>query len=130
MNYTEKKRCLLFGLPLSFTSYNIGEELISVTSGLLSKVENDSYLYKVVDVRLEQSFLERLFGLGTVHCFGGDVTDPDLRLVHIRNAREIKDYIFHQSEAERLKRRTMNTMSIDGGHRAADIAMGDSCRDF
>lgn len=125
MIYTEKKRCLLFGLPLSFTTYNINEELISVSSGLLSKTENDSYLYKVVDVRLEQSFLERLFGLGTVHCFGGDVTDPSLRLKHIRRAREIKDYIFRQSEAERLKRRTMNTMNIDGGHRAAEMAMSD-----
>ena len=125
MVYTEKKRCLLFGLPLSFTTYNINEELISVTSGLLSKTENDSYLYKIVDVRLEQSFFERIFGLGTVHCFGGDVTDPSLKLKHIRRAREIKDYIFHQSEAERLKRRTMNTMNIDGGHRVAEMAMAD-----
>ena len=128
--YTEKKRCLLFGLPLSFTTYHITEELISVSSGLLNKTENDSYLYKIVDVRLEQSFLERLFGLGTVRCFGGDVTDPDLRLKHIRNAREIKDYVFRQSEAERLKRRTMNTMSIDGGPRTADMAMTESYRDF
>ena len=31
--------------------------------------------------------------LGTIHCFTGDVTDPDLKLLHIKHAKEIKDYI-------------------------------------
>ena len=36
--------------------------------------------YKVIDVRLESTLLERMLGLGTIHCFTGDVTDPDLKL--------------------------------------------------
>ena len=127
MAYLEKKRCLFFGLPLSFTTYSITDELISVTSGILNKVENDAYMYKIVDVRLETGFLERLFGLGTIHCFGGDVTNPDLVIKHVKHPKEIKDYIFRQSEAERLKRRTLHTMSIDGGAIASEMASTDSC---
>ena len=101
-------------MPLTFTKYKITEEIITVDSGLLKKVENDCYMYKVVDVRLEVSLLERIFGLGTVHCFSGDLTNPDLRLLHIKRAKEIKDFILKQSEEERLKRKTLNTQRLDG----------------
>ena len=52
MEYIEKKRWAFLGLPLTFTKYKITEEIITVDSGLLKKVENDCYMYKVVDVRL------------------------------------------------------------------------------
>lgn len=123
----EKKRLLFFGLPWTFTKYTVTDEFITVNSGLLRQEENDCYLYKIIDVRLETSLAERIFGLGTVHCFSGDVTDPDLKLQHIRHAKEIKNYILKQSEEERLKRKTLNTQSLDG---SADMdAMGqiDSC---
>ena len=84
MNYKEKKRSMFLGLPWTFTSYTITDEIITVDSGLLRKEENDCYLYKVIDVRLECTLMERIFGLGTVHCFTGDVTDPDLKLIHIK----------------------------------------------
>ena len=114
MEYNEKKRCLLFGLPLSFTRYRITDELITIDAGLLRKTEDDAYLYKMIDVRLEASFLERMFGLGTVHCFSSDVTSPSLKLVHIKNAKEIKDFILKQSEEERIRRKTLHTQSLDG----------------
>ena len=113
MNYKEKKRSMFFGLPWTFTSYTITDEIITVDAGLLNKQENDCYMYKVIDVRLESSLLERIFGLGTIHCFTGDVTDQDLKLLHIRHAKEIKDFILKQSEQERMKRKTLN---MDGNH--------------
>ena len=126
MEYIEKKRWAFLGLPLTFTKYKITEEIIKVDSGLLKKVENDCYMYKVVDVRLEVSLLERIFGLGTVHCFSGDLTNPDLRLLHIKRAKEIKDFILKQSEEERLKRKTLNTQRLDG---VPGSGAGDSCED-
>lgn len=116
MNYKEKKRSMFFGLPWTFTSYTITDEIITVDAGLLNKQENDCYMYKVIDIRLESSLLERIFGLGTVHCFTGDVTDQDLKLLHIRHAKEIKDFILKQSEQERMKRKTLNMQHLDGSH--------------
>ena len=124
MSYKEKKRWAFLGLPLTFTTYIVQEEIITVNSGFLKRVENDCYMYKVVDVLLETSLLERIFGLGTVHCFSGDVTDPDLRLMHIKNAKEIKNYILKQSEEERLRRKTLNTQSLDG---TPGLGTEDSC---
>ncbi|MDO5345189.1 MAG: PH domain-containing protein [Lachnospiraceae bacterium] len=127
MSYTEKKRSLFFGLPWTFTSYTVTEEIITVNSGFLRKTENDCYMYKVVDVRLETSLTERIFGLGTVHCFGGDVTHPDLVIRHVKHAKEIKDFILHYSEDQRLKRKTLNTQDISGHQDLEDLAAHDPC---
>lgn len=81
MTYTEKKRSMFLGLPWTFTSYTVTDEIITINNGLLRKEENDCYLYKVIDVRLESTLLERMLGLGTIHCFTGDVTDPGSQTV-------------------------------------------------
>ena len=115
MEYQEKKRWLFLGLPFTFTKYTIGEEVITIRSGLLNTRENDCYMYKVQDVELEVSFIERICGLGTVVCYTGDTTHPTLRIEHIKNSKEIKNYILKESEEARRKRRTLNTLDIGSG---------------
>lgn len=110
--FTEKKRWLFFGLPFTFTKYIVKENMITIDSGFLSKVENDCYMYKVQDVELITSLMERIFGLGTVVCYTGDTTHPRLDLVHIKNAKEVKNSILEASEQARMKRRTLNTLDI------------------
>ena len=85
-------------------------------------------MYKVIDVRLETTLMERILGIGTIHCFTGDVTDPDLKLQHIKNAKEIKDFILKQSEQERMKRKTLNMQHLDGNPEVSRMAATDSCR--
>lgn len=117
MEYIERKRLLFFGLPWTFTKYTIQEEYIVVNTGLFKTYENDCYMYKVQDVELQVSLLERIFGLGTVICFTGDTTHPNLQLIHIKHSKEIKDYILRTSEEARRKRRTLNTLDIGSGMR-------------
>ncbi len=111
---TEKKRWLFFGLPFTFTTYDIGEDILTITEGFLSRRENPCYLYKITDVELKRSLGERIFGLGTVVCYTGDVTHSILQLVHIRNAKEVQIKILKESEEQRIKRRTVNMQHIDG----------------
>ena len=112
MGYAERKRWLFLGLPWTFTKYTIEDTMLTVDTGLLKTVENDCYMYKVQDVRLETSIIEKLFGLGTVICYTGDTTDKEIVLRHIRHSKEIKNYILGKSEEERRKRRTLNTLDI------------------
>lgn len=112
--YVERKRLLFFGLPWTFTKYEIKEDMITINKGLLNTTENDCYMYKVQDVQLKVSLWEKIFALGTVVCYTGDTTNPTLLLEHIKNAREIKNYILEASEEARLKRRVLATMDIDG----------------
>jgi uncharacterized membrane protein YdbT with pleckstrin-like domain len=110
--FNERKRSLFFGLPWTFTKYQVNEEIITIDKGFLRTTENDCYLYKVQDVRLKVSLLERLFGLGTVVCYTGDTTDPVLTIEHIRNAKAVKNFILEASEEARMKRRTLTTLDI------------------
>ena len=112
VNFRERKRWVFLGLPFTFTVYTVREDLITVQKGFLSKKENDCYMYKVQDVELLRSLGERIFGLGTVKCYTGDTTDPELYLTHVRNSKQIKDFILEVSEKARQKRRTLNMLDI------------------
>ena len=112
--FVERKRWLFFGLPFTFTKYTIKEDMITIDRGFFSKTEDDCYMYKVKDVKLTESFAERLVKVGTIVCYtGADVTNPQLEIKHVKNAKAIKNFILEQSEAERLKRRTINTMNLN-----------------
>lgn len=120
MTYTEKKRWSFFALPFTFTTYTVTEEQITINSGFLTKAENDCYMYKVQDTVLTTTVFGRLFGIGTVTCKTSDVTHSQLVLKNIKNAREIKNFIVENSEEQRMKRRTINTLNI-----SADIDDSD-----
>ena len=112
IEFVEKKRWLFLGLPFTFTKYVIKEDMITVDTGVFTKVENDCYMYKVQDVEHTASIWERMVGLGTIVCYTGDTTHP--------NSKAIKEFILKESEEARLKRRTVNMLDIGSGE-AGDI---------
>ena len=115
VEFVEKKRLLFLGLPFTFTKYVIKEDMITVDTGVFTKVENDCYMYKVQDVEHTASIWERMVGLGTIVCYTGDTTHPKLLIEHIRNSKAIKEFILKESEEARLKRRTVNMLDIGSG---------------
>ena len=110
--YNERKRLLFFGLPWTFTKYIIKPSMLTIEAGFLKTEENDCYMYRIQDVKLVTTLAERIFGLGTVICYTGDVTNPEIHLIHIKHAKDVKNYILKASEEARIKRRTLNTMDI------------------
>ena len=115
IEFVEKKRWLFLGLPFTFTKYVIKEDMITVDTGVFTKVETDCYMYKVQDVEHTASIWERMAGLGTIVCYTGDTTHPKLLIEHIRNSKAIKEFILKESEEARLKRRTVNMLDIGSG---------------
>ena len=113
--YKERKRWVFLGLPFTFTKYTVKEDGTTINSGLFKTYENDCYMYKVQDVEHTSTLFEKMFGLGTVICYTGDTTHPQLVLEHIRHSKEVKNYILEYSEKARMRRRTLNTLDIGTG---------------
>ena len=110
--YKEKKRWLFLALPFTFTTYFLFENDIQIRSGFFNSTEDDCYMYRVIDVQLRISFLQRLFGLGTVICVTSDATNKTITLKNIRHARQVKDFIDRASEEAKIRRRTVNMQNI------------------
>lgn len=113
MIFEEKKRTKFLGLPLYFTTYKINDDKINIRRGFLNITEDDAYMYKIQDVRLKRSLMERIFHLGTIVCFTGDTTHPELKITSVRRSDEIKEFILEASEEARRKRRTLHSLDID-----------------
>ena len=120
MVYVERKRTKFLGLPLSYTKYIISEEKLTITSGFLSITEDDTFMYKIQDVRLTRSLMERIFKLGTITCYTGDTTHPRLELEHIKRSRIIKDFVMDSSEEARRKRRALRARQIEAENPVED----------
>lgn len=126
--WSDRKRWLLFGLPWTFTKYTCTPEKFITESGLLSTKEDEIRLYRIMDLTLERSLPQRIFGLGTIICDTVDKSTPRLYIQNVKNARQVKELISEAVEQERVKKRVSSReyMSMDDddcgcGHEDDDI---------
>ena len=101
----DKKRLLWFGLPWSFTKYTLTPERFIKESGFLATKEEEIRLYRIMDITLECSLLQRVFGLGTIICDTVDKSSPRIYIQNIKNAKNIKELLSKIVEEERVKKR-------------------------
>lgn len=101
--WRERKRTL-FGLPLSFTVYTLTETKLFIKTGFLNTKEEEIRLYRILDITLQRTLEERIFGLGTIHCCTADKTAPEFDIKRIKNSKEIRTLLSNQVEEERSAR--------------------------
>ncbi len=111
--WRERKR-LWCRLPWTFTVYGLSDDRLFVDTGFLNKKYKDVRLYRVLDVGVERSFLQRLFGLGTVRIESQDSDLGDFELKNITRSEEIKEKIADFVEKERLKNKVTAREWFDG----------------
>ena len=116
--WSDRKRTL-FGLPLSFTKYTITEEKLLIETGFFSKKEEEVRLYRIMDVTLNRSLGQRIFGVGTIHCCSSDKSTPEFDIKSIKEPGYIKDMLSDLIEEERDRKRvTLREFADDDGEGA------------
>lgn len=110
--WQDRKRPI-FGLPLSFTKYKLTEEKILIESGVFSITQEEIRLYRIMDVTVRCSFLQRLFKVGTIHCCSADKSTPEFDIKDVKNAIQVKDLISKSVEDERNKKKIASREYMD-----------------
>jgi uncharacterized membrane protein YdbT with pleckstrin-like domain len=70
-----KDRKRHFGLPISFTRYQISGGRFIIRKGFFRTETNELLLYRILDMKLVRGLAQKLFGVGTVTLYSADKTD-------------------------------------------------------
>ncbi len=119
----DRKR-LWCGLPWTFTKYGLSEDRLFVQTGLFNTKEMEARLYRVLNLRLDRSFSQRIFGLGTIHV---DSSDKDLTCFELKNIRDcqgVKELLSEQVEIERKRNRVYSRENLADGPEFDDEDVG------
>jgi len=88
-------------LKTKFTRYEISEERIIETTGVFSRNTDETELYRVKDIRLEEPFFLRMFGLSTILLVTSDKTSPIIALSGVKNGNSLRNTLRGAVEARR-----------------------------
>lgn len=114
LKWYDRKR-IWCGLPWTFTRFGVGNDRIFVECGLLNLREYEVRLYRITNINLTRSLVQRIFGLGTIHV---DSNDKDLKCFNIKNVKDsikVKEMISESVERERTRNRVSSREYMSGG---------------
>lgn len=120
-----KDRKRILGMPISFTRYMLKNGRIFLGEGFFTTRENELLLYRILDISMKRTLMDKLLGVGTLTLFTVDESNKHLLLKNIRNPEQIRDLISAEVEKER-ERLKISGREIFG---ASDTDMTDNSGD-
>ena len=105
--WSDRKRTFL-GLPWSFTKYSMDEERLYIDKGFFKTTSDEVRLYRIMDVRLTRSLIQKMFGLGDIEVHSSDKTLHDFTIQSIKNPKDIKEMLSQNVEKQRDLKRVVN----------------------
>jgi len=103
---------LALGLAYSWlvrlsSEYRLFADSIEVETGLVARTVDNLQLFRVRDLRLQQSMLDRLLGVGDISVTSTDQTTPRLTIRGVTGPRNIYDALREGVARSQATRRTM-----------------------
>lgn len=86
-------------------SYTLTTERLRMKKGVLNQVFDEVELYRVKDVTLSRSVLQRMFGLGTVTMQTSDHGQENILIDSVRDSEELREQLRKQVEIIRDRKR-------------------------
>lgn len=121
--WKDRKRTI-FGLPWSFTKYSLSDDRLFISTGFLSTKEDEVRLYRIMDISLNRTLGQRMFGLGTIKCCSADKTLGDFEIKNIKKSKDVKEMLSEMVEEERNRKKVTSREFIDH-----DDGEFDDCHD-
>jgi uncharacterized membrane protein YdbT with pleckstrin-like domain len=98
------------------TRYKITLRRIEIEHGVLSKTVDSLELWRVLDVRYNQSLFDRILGVARITVMSTDQSSPELALYGLPNARALFERL---RDAVQLARHSNRPMELVGGDHGA-----------
>ena len=97
------------------TRYRLTDQRLKNTRGVFNRVTDDLELYRVKDTHFQQTFWQRMVGIGDVVLSTSDTTTPIVVLADIRDAEGVRERVRALVEQRRDAKRVRE---LDVGHEA------------
>lgn len=121
--WKDRKHFMWF--PFSFTKYEVSDGRLYIQSGLLKTVYEETLLYRIVDISMEQSLAQKIFGTGdVVLCVKVDKS-TDIVLKNIKHPLMVKRQLSQIIEHARAENRVVGSEFFGSG----EHFHGDGCED-
>ena len=93
------------GLPWTFTKYELSKEKLVIKTGFFTQHQDEVRLYRVSDLSLQRSLIQRIFGLGTIQCHSVDKTLKNFEIKNIKDSENVKNQLSDLIEEARCANR-------------------------
>lgn len=105
------------GLPWTFTKYELSNDKLIIKTGFFTQNQDEVRLYRILDLSLQRSLLQRIFGMGTIRCHSVDKTMKNFEIKNIKDSENVKnrlsDLIEEARKANRVSSREFMTDQED-----------------
>ena len=99
-----KDRRRRLGLPLSFTKYEVSEEKLVLRKGFFKTTVDEIMIYRIMDIRLERTLGQKLFGVGSVLLMSSDKSHPALELKSVKQSDAVRTFLSELVDKQRTAR--------------------------
>ncbi|MBP3618685.1 MAG: PH domain-containing protein [Lachnospiraceae bacterium] len=103
-----RKRLTFFGLPWTFTVYRLTKDRLLIKTGFFTTREDEVRLYRILDISLKRTLIQKMFGLGTIQCHSSDKTMGHFNIVNVKHSYDVKNLLSDLIEKERMEKRVSN----------------------
>ena len=83
------------------TVFTLTTERLRMRRGVFNRITDDLELYRVRDTRFEQTFWERMFGVGEVILYTTDASTPEVHIAWLKDAELLRETVRKFAEARR-----------------------------
>lgn len=111
--WRERKRWTFLGLPWTFTVYRLTKDRMLIKRGFFTTTEDEVRLYRILDISLKRTLIQKIFGLGTIQCHSSDKTMGHFDIINIKRSYDVKNLLSDLIEKERMEKRVSNREFIN-----------------
>lgn len=120
--WRDRKRTKFLALPWTFTVYRLTDDRLFIKRGFFTTHEDEVRLYRILDISLKRTLLQKIFGTGSILCHSSDKTMGDFEIINIKHSYDVKNLLSDLVEKERMAKRVSNRefMACDSEDEAED----------